>query len=75
MFVQLRSACRRGHSGCDNGSCAKLLSEVTHLSWGKACQEGIKSVVDHLKVADVRRHFALCLEGYVIGGTRSQACF
>jgi hypothetical protein len=40
-----------------------LLSEVPHLNWTKACQESIESVVDHLKIVDVCKHSALCLEG------------
>jgi hypothetical protein len=36
---------------------------VAHLNWAEACQESIESVVDHLKIVDVGKHFALCLEG------------
>ena len=39
-----------------------ILSEVAHLNWAEACQERIESVVD-LKIVDVCKHFALCLEG------------
>ena len=36
---------------------------MAHLNWAKACQGSIESVVDHLKIVDVCKHFALRLEG------------
>jgi hypothetical protein len=73
ILIESRSACWSGLSICGAGSCVKLLGEIAHLSWSETCQESIESVVDHRKVTDVCRHFALYLGGGM-NGRRSLVC-